>query len=101
MAGAIYIGFSDLLVKLRIDDAVDAIPVHFANGIWGCLATGLFSSANLLVRVYGPSAGDYAGWFYQVKLRASEREDRHERGEEVGSMMIYKMCSLLITSCDP
>ena len=28
VAGALYLGFSKLLVKRRIDDAVDAIPVH-------------------------------------------------------------------------
>ncbi len=28
IAGALYLVFSKLLVKWRIDDAVDAIPVH-------------------------------------------------------------------------
>ena len=35
--------WASLLVKLKIDDAVDAIPVHFGNGI-GCIATGLFDN---------------------------------------------------------
>ncbi len=32
VAGWIYIYVSGLLLRLRIDDAVDAIPVHMANG---------------------------------------------------------------------
>ena len=32
VGGWVYLGFSKLLIRLRIDDAVDAIPVHLANG---------------------------------------------------------------------
>ena len=52
--GAIVIGaVSGLLVcfgvwlldyKLRIDDPVGAVAVHFMNGLWGTLATGLFAT---------------------------------------------------------
>jgi len=62
IGGVVYLAFSKLLVKLKIDDAVDAIPVHFANGIWGVLATGLFANAT-----YMAPAGynvDHEGWFY-------------------------------------
>lgn len=53
VAGWVYIFFSNLLVKLRIDDAVDAVPVHFGNGIWGCLAVGLFAEPTRVVQAYG------------------------------------------------
>mmetsp|Transcript_13060 Transcript_13060/g.18709 ORF Transcript_13060/g.18709 Transcript_13060/m.18709 type:complete len:481 (-) Transcript_13060:187-1629(-) len=53
IAGWVYIGFSNLLVKMKIDDAVDAIPVHFGNGMWGCIATGLFASPGLVANAYG------------------------------------------------
>merc|ERR1712038_1379819 len=43
VSGWVYLGASNLLVKLKIDDAVDAIPVHYFCGIWGCIATGLFA----------------------------------------------------------
>ncbi len=33
---------SILLEKLRLDDTVDAVPVHLFAGIWGSLAVGLF-----------------------------------------------------------
>ena len=36
IAGLIYLGGSALLIKLRLDDAVDAIPVHMFNGVWVC-----------------------------------------------------------------
>jgi len=34
IAGWVYIGASKLLIKFRIDDAVDAIPVHMFGGAW-------------------------------------------------------------------
>ena len=53
---------SKLLIKLRIDDAVDAIPVHMIGGAWGVIATGLFTSPDRLERAFGMS--DHVGWFY-------------------------------------
>jgi Amt family ammonium transporter len=32
--------------KLKIDDPVGAIPVHFFNGLWGVLAVGIFANGN-------------------------------------------------------
>lgn len=51
IGGLVYLFFSKLLVSLRIDDAVDAIPVHFANGFWGVVAVGLFAEEKLMGRV--------------------------------------------------
>jgi Amt family ammonium transporter len=48
IGGLVMLGASKLLVKLRIDDAVDAIPVHLAAGIWGTLAVGIFGDVELL-----------------------------------------------------
>lgn len=53
IAGWVYVGSSKLLVKLKIDDAVDAIPVHGFNGIWGCLATGIFAHPKFTDIAYG------------------------------------------------
>jgi len=62
VAGWVYIAFSALLVKLKIDDAVDAIPVHFANGIWGCIAVGLFAEPSKIDISYGNTM--HVGFFY-------------------------------------
>lgn len=47
VAGFVYYGFSKFLIAMKIDDAVDAVPVHFACGAWGVLAVGLFADAEL------------------------------------------------------
>jgi Amt family ammonium transporter len=53
IAGWIYMLGSQLLERLRIDDAVDAIPVHLFNGAWGLIATGLFSSSEGMRQAFG------------------------------------------------
>ena len=58
IGGLVYYGFSKLLIKLKIDDAVDAVPVHFANGAWGVFAVGLFSDVELQA-VAGYNTGKY------------------------------------------
>jgi Amt family ammonium transporter len=62
-AGWCYLGGSSLLMKLRLDDAVDAIPVHLVNGLWGVLATGFYADPNLIQNAYGRS--NHAGLFYE------------------------------------
>jgi Amt family ammonium transporter len=62
VAGLVYYGFSKFLVRLKIDDAVDAIPVHYANGLWGVLAVGLFAEPDLMATA-GYNA-EHSGWFY-------------------------------------
>lgn len=48
VGGAIMLGCSQLFLKLHINDAVGAIPVHLAAGIWGTLAVALFGNPELL-----------------------------------------------------
>jgi Amt family ammonium transporter len=43
-AGVLYLFSSWSLIWYRLDDAVDAVPVHLVNGIWGLISTGLFAS---------------------------------------------------------
>ncbi|CAJ1393440.1 unnamed protein product [Effrenium voratum] len=50
----VYQGASMLLQKLKIDDPVDAVPVHGFCGIWGLLATALFD--------WGKGVDHYHGW---------------------------------------
>ncbi len=47
--GAIVANFSAVLLRrLRIDDAVEAIPAHLCAGIWGTLAVGIFGDLSIL-----------------------------------------------------
>mmetsp|Transcript_2142 Transcript_2142/g.3146 ORF Transcript_2142/g.3146 Transcript_2142/m.3146 type:complete len:522 (-) Transcript_2142:215-1780(-) len=64
VAGLVYFGASKALISLKIDDAVDAIPVHLANGIWGCIAVGFFADPNLVSAVYGANNNAMGGVFY-------------------------------------
>eukprot|EP00439_Symbiodinium_sp_Y106_P054583 s977_g7.t1 len=50
----VYQGSSMLLQKLKIDDPVDASPVHGFCGIWGVLAAGLFD--------WGKGFDHFHGW---------------------------------------
>jgi Amt family ammonium transporter len=61
-AGWFYLLGSNILIRLRIDDAVDAIPVHMVGGAWGVIATGLFSHPDRLKVAFGIE--DHMGWFY-------------------------------------
>ena len=57
VAGILYLVSSQTLIHMRIDDAVDAVPVHMANGVFGSLATGLFASGRRMALAY-PHAND-------------------------------------------
>ncbi len=48
IAGLVMVGVDRAMVRLKIDDAVGAIPVHLAAGIWGTLAVGLFADLTVL-----------------------------------------------------
>lgn len=82
IAGWVYIFWSKLLVKLKIDDAVDAIPVHFGNGIWGCIAVGLFAEPTRTANAYSDH-GHY-GWFYMWGMGSGD-----------GSLLLAQICGVL------
>ncbi len=42
IGGVIAVFGRDLMERIKIDDAIDAVPVHLGGGIWGTLALGLF-----------------------------------------------------------
>jgi ammonium transporter, Amt family len=65
IAGLLYLWSSSFLLRIKIDDAVDAIPVHMFNGAWGILATGLFATPERLELTYGNS--DHPGLFYSFR----------------------------------
>ncbi len=48
IGGGVMIAATYVLDRLRIDDAVGAIPVHLGGGIWGTLAVAIFGNSDLL-----------------------------------------------------
>lgn len=44
LGGLVYYGAHHLLLKLKIDDPLDASAVHFFCGAWGLIAAGLFAT---------------------------------------------------------
>lgn len=44
IGGIVVVLVTELLEKLKLDDAVGAVPVHLGAGIWGTLSVGLFAS---------------------------------------------------------
>lgn len=42
IAGLVMLAANTLLLRYRIDDALGAVPVHLAAGIWGTLAVAIF-----------------------------------------------------------
>jgi Amt family ammonium transporter len=65
VAAPVYLGSSKLLVKLGVDDVVDAFPVHGACGAWGVIAASLFATEFYYKQAYySDRAEDCAGVFY-------------------------------------
>ena len=48
IGGLCMIACDKLLIRMQIDDAIGAIPVHLAPGIWGTIAVGLFGNLTIL-----------------------------------------------------
>ncbi|PJK30802.1 histidine kinase [Minwuia thermotolerans] len=66
-----------LLARLRIDDAVAAVPVHLFAGIWGTLAVALFGDPEMLgrswteqLRIQAIGVAAYGGFTFAVSLTA-------------------------------
>ncbi|MEM7033984.1 MAG: ammonium transporter [Chloroflexota bacterium] len=45
IASLVMMGMTALLERLKIDDAIGAVPVHLGGGVWGTLAVALFASS--------------------------------------------------------
>lgn len=82
ISAVLYLSTSSLLVRFCLDDAVDAIPVHFSNGIWGLISVGLFASPNRMDIAYGQSK--HVGWFYSFS-----------RGSADATLLMCQICSIL------
>ena len=65
VGGLVYLLSLRWLLHRMIDDAVDAIPVHLAGGMWGVVAVGLFANPSLLRAAYGSDLHHF-GWFFNL-----------------------------------
>ncbi len=77
VAGVLVCWASFLIEKLKVDDPVGAVPVHFFNGLWGVLAVGLFANGNPSSDGWNGMKGTVTGLFYgggtsQLKAQAAE-----------------------------
>jgi Amt family ammonium transporter len=68
ISALLYFGSAKALLKLGIDDVVNASPVHFVCGAWGVIAVGLFSSQNSTSVSYGGEDDASCGVFYGCNL---------------------------------
>jgi Amt family ammonium transporter len=59
VGGMVVVFAEEIMEHFRLDDAVSAIPVHLAAGIWGTLATGLYGDLDILGT--GLSRGEQIG----------------------------------------
>ncbi len=63
--------------KLKIDDPVGAVGVHFANGLWGVIAVGIFANGKYGIDAFGANAdGVQQGW----NLTTTQIVDGHATG---------------------
>jgi Amt family ammonium transporter len=62
VGGAAYFGWSTMLKRLNIDDAIDAIPVHLGGGIWGVIAVPLFRKVDSVLYDGSKTAFQTLGW---------------------------------------
>jgi len=63
----VFYGASRLLLKLQVDDPLDAFPIHGACGVWGVVAVGLFAYPDYTHMKWdddGSEAASYCGLFY-------------------------------------
>jgi ammonium transporter, Amt family len=58
----VYVGGCMLLIKLKIDDPLEAFPIHGMCGFWGVLAGGLFNERDL--QAAAGFSTDHGGGFH-------------------------------------
>eukprot|EP00961_Rhodomonas_salina_P270456 3654075-Rhodomonas_salina.1 len=61
VAAFIYFGASRLLLRLQVDDPLDAFAIHGACGAWGLLATGIFCTDENVQYAGYPNTNDACG----------------------------------------
>jgi len=114
IGGAVALACQAFLVRMKIDDAVSAVPVHLAAGIWGTLAVALLGDSSLWgtghtrleqlgVQALGVAvAGVYAfgigyvaltviNWFVPLRVSADAEEAGLNASEHGASTTIHDL----------
>eukprot|EP00762_Andalucia_godoyi_P005036 ANDGO_01437.mRNA.1 Ammonium transporter 1 member 1 len=60
----VYVFLSKLILRFKVDDPLDASPLHFGCGAYGILYIGLFAEKEYLVAFFGDTYPLPAGLFY-------------------------------------
>jgi Amt family ammonium transporter len=65
VSGILYILSSNLIMMkfFKVRDTMGTISIHLFNGIWGCIATGIFASPRHVANAFGFNA-HYSGLLY-------------------------------------
>ncbi len=118
VGGAFMLISSFGLNKLKIDDAVGAIPVHLVAGIWGTLAVGLFGDLSILdtglsrinqIIIQGAGVLSCGVWafglsfiflkilnaFYPLRIGLKEEIDGLNKSEHGASTEIFDLYTVL------
>jgi len=62
IGGLLYYGFSSLMVRLKIDDPLDAAAVHGMCGFWGVISVAIFTTKDYMMKAaYEREAGQDLG----------------------------------------
>jgi len=62
IGGILYFYTAKLMIKLRLDDPLEAIAIHGAGGFWGVLAVGLFDRDSGAIVSRFDEKGRYFGY---------------------------------------
>jgi len=54
ISSPVYFLVSYLMVRAKLDDALDSVAIHCACGCWSCISVSLFADKALMEVVYGP-----------------------------------------------
>lgn len=94
VGGMVVVFAEEIMEYFHLDDAVSAIPVHLAAGIWGTLATGLYGDLDILGT--GLSRGEQIG----VQLLGIGAFGVWTFGLAYGVLKVVNMISPLRVSAD-
>ncbi|KAK6745899.1 hypothetical protein RB195_012170 [Necator americanus] len=58
-AGLVYLGLSHFMIKMKVDDPLDAFAVHAGGGFWGLLSTCIIAHDGIVYAFSDAIAGNY------------------------------------------